>query len=71
MAMMECDKCGQPYGFGCICGERNKPKPCPFCGGTDIDIRKRKTVIIECNRCSAMFIQMTTEGAIAAWNRRA
>lgn len=47
-----------------------KPKPCPFCGNQTIDIRKRKTVIIECKNCSALFIQMTVDGAVAAWNRR-
>jgi len=44
--------------------------PCPFCGCNDIDIRKKKTVIIECKECGALFIKMTIEEAKEAWNER-
>ena len=45
-------------------------KPCPFCGNHP-EIRKRKTVIIECKGCGVLFIKLTKEEAIQAWNKRA
>jgi hypothetical protein len=43
---------------------------CPFCGCKDIDIRIRKTAIIECEGCGALFIKGTVENAKKAWNNR-
>lgn len=43
---------------------------CPFCGCSDVDIRKRKTVIIECKKCKVLFIRMTVSDAKKAWNTR-
>jgi len=44
-------------------------EPCPFCGGMP-EIRSRKTVIIECQQCGAMFIKTDMNTAVQYWNRR-
>lgn len=48
-----------------------KLKPCPFCDCPKIDIRTRKTTIVERMNCNALFIRMDKKIAIKAWNRRA
>lgn len=45
-------------------------KPCPFCGCYLIDIRTRKTTIIECIDCEALFIEKSRRTAIKRWNTR-
>lgn len=42
---------------------------CPFCGGK-AKIKKRKTVIIECQDCHVLFIKMSEEEAYLSWNNR-
>jgi Lar family restriction alleviation protein len=44
--------------------------PCPFCGGADCRVSTRKTTILECNGCGALFIKRTEAAAVAAWNTR-
>lgn len=50
-----------------------KLKPCPFCGRDDLKIvRAKQSVKVRCNLCIGTGPdQITTEQAIAAWNRRA
>jgi len=45
-------------------------KPCPFCSGI-AQVRQRKTAIVECASCRALFIRMTVRAAVSAWNKRA
>jgi hypothetical protein len=47
----------------------NELLPCAHCGGEG-KIRQRKTVIIECATCGALFIKVSLTDAIAAWNHR-
>ena len=42
---------------------------CPFCGSQP-EIRKRATVLIECKLCHAILIRMSIDEAVASWNRR-
>ena len=44
--------------------------PCPFCGSCDISIKTRKTTIVECDACSALFIRRSEDAAVRAWNTR-
>ena len=57
-------------------------KPCPFCGGNDIDIDETDfgraddpyCYIVSCKGCHAnVYVDSdsTMEDAVAAWNRRA
>ena len=49
-------------------------KPCPFCGGQNINIRKGKYAWnIECYNadCGAYITKVLKQTAIEAWNRRA
>ena len=52
-----------------------KLKPCPFCGGSDIDIRTDDGGLSWysfCNDCGVMCgYSMTKDDVINAWNRRA
>jgi hypothetical protein len=50
--------------------ETNDLKNCPFCETHNIDIRKRKTVIITCRTCGVLFIKMTVEAEKERWNKR-
>lgn len=48
-------------------------KPCPFCGGSEILVKSRKTTIVECAACgAAMFDHQDGQwrDVHAAWNRR-
>lgn len=45
--------------------------PCPFCGSDDVQIRTRKTTIVECAECKALVIKAMKRVATAAWNKRA
>lgn len=66
--------------------ERNKLKPCPFCGCSDIRIASGSNIaILHCRNCKAEMCRMIGEDfeswdeplkmaedyAIEAWNRRA
>lgn len=60
--------------------EKVKLKPCPFCGGTDINTRERShsvrdnetEVRLWCDRCGASTeFRDNLEKAAKAWNRRA
>ena len=46
-------------------------KPCPFCGCPEIVIKEAKTVIIECVECGVIFIRLSRQDALSAWERRA
>ena len=48
-------------------------KPCPFCGGKDVEIRDLKLgVYAVCRRCGASIKSSNSiVDVIAAWNRRA
>ena len=48
-------------------------KPCPFCGGKDVEIRDLKLGIYAvCRRCGASIkFSHSIVDVIAAWNRRA
>lgn len=53
-------------------------KPCPFCGGEDLDVhvgvsvgRRHECVTITCNDCVGSIYGGTEERAIEAWNTRA
>lgn len=52
----------------------NELKPCPFCGGTDIecvDFHKADMWFVQCENCYATFPSFDTEDeAIEARNRR-
>ncbi len=49
----------------------NLIKPCPFCGGTGVEINISKSYFIKCNNCGVgTAIFSNPDGAIAAWNRR-
>lgn len=53
-----------------------KLKPCPFCGGTNIDCLEAgfRTGVwfVQCDECYATFPDFDSEAeAIKAWNRRA
>lgn len=48
-------------------------EPCPFCGGVDILVKKRRTTFIECADCGALMLDYqdgVQRDVIAAWNRR-
>ena len=49
-------------------------KPCPFCGGTDIQIKdKEKWSYIWCGDCLSAFWQLeacSVEDNVEAWNKR-
>jgi Lar family restriction alleviation protein len=50
------------------------PRPCPFCGGTDVSIWQtwKGTWIVSCRDCGAQApFRDTREAAVAAWDRRA
>lgn len=50
-------------------------KPCPFCGGTELNVRKAKYMWwveccnVNCSACSGY--KSHKKAAIEAWNRRA
>ena len=52
----------------------NQLKPCPFCGGTDIQIKdEEKWSYIWCGDCLSAFWQReacSVEDNVEAWNRR-
>ena len=57
---------------------RSELKPCPFCGGEDLDVhvgasfgRLHENVTITCNDCIGSIYGGTEQRAIAAWNTRA
>jgi len=48
-------------------------KPCPMCGCQEIDVRSRKTTIVECKSCGLMMFDYrdgVVRDVIAAWNTR-
>ena len=48
-----------------------KPKPCPFCGGTDIDIIMIIDYFAQCRQCKASRgWYPTPQGAKRAWGTR-
>ena len=56
----------------------NKLKPCPFCGGEDLDVhvgvyngRKHESVTITCRDCLGSIYGSTEERAVKDWNTRA
>ena len=58
----------------------DKLKPCPFCGGEDVDLLENieiqgvKVCFVNCKSCQAngtMYLTSKKREAIAAWNRRA
>lgn len=50
--------------------EAVKLLPCPFCGPTELVVRKWATWHVRCHACLAEQIGLTEADAIAAWNRR-
>jgi Lar family restriction alleviation protein len=53
--------------------DKAKLKPCPFCGGTDVGMyKKRKVFEICCIECGGkMGNYFSEDGATKAWNHRA
>lgn len=59
--------------------EEEKPLPCPFCGGDNIDIfetdfgqsEEPYQFAVKCKSCGALVSAEDKAEAIAAWNRRA
>lgn len=45
-------------------------KACAHCGGTDIDLRTRKTTIVECINCGVLVIHADEQTAVHKWNNR-
>ena len=49
-------------------------KPCPFCGGIEILVKKRKTTMVECKECGVVVFDCQNgvpRDAIGQWNTRA
>ena len=49
-------------------------KPCPFCGGEDIEVVTNlfgdDNYVVTCKSCAAQIPDETMEQAIASWNNR-
>lgn len=86
---MPCSKCCEirnykgeascEYIWLALEAEEEKPLPCPFCGGSDIDIYETDfgraddpyQFAVQCRSCKALVSNEGKDDAIAAWNRRA
>lgn len=45
-------------------------KPCPFCGGIEILVKKRKTTMVECKECGVVVFDCHRKGPSGATARR-
>ena len=67
------------YGYDTSMLSQEKPqkkvsamKPCPFCGGTKIDVGRENFGYwyAQCSECAAVIEEDTEKLVIEAWNRR-